>query len=401
MNKSANFTGQPIFSQVLKLIDPSLVNRSARKLGTDRYYKKFTTYNHLVTMLYTIFHKCSSIREVVTGMQVCSQRLNHLGLNYSPRRSTFSEGNTKRNSRVFESIYLQLYKQYRGILPDSRLKTRWFSKLYIVDSTTISLFKEILKNAGTRSLSGKRKGGIKVHALIKATEDVPQVIKMTAAAKHDTPFIKGLKLAKGSIIVFDKGYLNHNQFDLWTKEKISWVTRRRASAVYDLKEENTVSVNQKSKGVISDQNIVLGHTSHNDVTRVEARLVRYLDKKNNKIFEFITNNKTLAPATIALIYKHRWQIETLFKRLKQNYPLEYFLGESENAIRIQIWCALIADLLIKIIQSKLKRKWSTANLNSMIRIHLMTYIKLYEFLNNPEKSLINEKDKMYRGPTLF
>ena len=401
MTQDANFTGQPIFSQLLKFVDRSLVNRIARKLGTDRYYKKFKTYDHLVTMLYGIFHKCNSLREVTTGMLGCSGKLRHLGLKYFPRRSTLSEGNANRSSKVFEAIYYEIYKQFGSSLPDSRTRKSIHSRLYIIDSTTIQLFKEILKNAGRNPVDGKRKGGIKAHAMIKADEDVPCFVKLTAAAKHDTPFIQGLQLPKGAIVVFDKAYVDYAQYKLWDEAKVTWVTRLRKGAVCEVRSESPITKAQYNKGVRLDQQVILGHTSHKDVTRINARLIEYYDKEKDKVFTFITNSNKLAAYTISQIYKQRWQIELLFKRLKQNYPLKYFLGDNENAIQIQIWCALIADLLIKIVQSKLRTKWSFANISSMIRIHLMTYVDLYKFFNNPYKSLLNYQSINNKGPTLF
>jgi len=401
MYKNANFSGQPIFTQLLKLIDKSFVSKQVLLHNSDHYYKKFKTYDHLVTMLYAIFHKCTTLREVVTGMQACHQKLSHLGLKHSPRRSTFSDANALRTSDVFEDIYKTLYKRYGATLADSRLIKKITSRLYIIDSTTIKLFKEILKNAGRKPSNGKRKGGIKVHAMIKAEEDVPCLVQLSAAAKHDAPFIQGLKLPKNSIVTFDKAYLDYSQYALWDEADITWVTRIRTNAVYEFLCENQLTENQKDKGILSDHSIILGHKSHNKVTRIKARLITFYDSEKKKEYAFITNSKTLSAYTITQIYKRRWQIELLFKRLKQNYPLQSFLGDNENAIKIQIWCTLIADLLIKVVQSHLKRRWSFSNLSSMIRIHLMSYVSLFDFLNNPEKSLISNVRIKNKGPTLF
>lgn len=402
MRKDRNLTGQPILSQLLSFIDRNRVNRLSVRYQSDHYYKRFKTYQHLVTMLYAIYHKCTSLREVTTGMQACLYKLNHLGMDYCPRRSTVSDANRSRPSVVFEQIYLDLFHRYRKYLPDSRTKKpKWYSKLYIIDSTTISLFKEILNNAGYRSANGKRKGGIKVHTLMKAEEDVPCLVKMTAAAKHDLPFIRGLCLPKGSFVTFDKAYVNYQQYDLWTQQGIFWVTRIRKTAKVECIEQRSISDAQKDKGIQKDEIVILGHSSHKNITRIKARLIQFYDKKSKRDFLFITNNFSLSPATIALIYKHRWQIEILFKRIKQNYPLRYFLGDNENAIRIQIWCALIADLILKLIRNQLKRKWSFGNLSSMIRIHLMSYTDLMKFLETPDKYLINTIEKQARGPTLF
>jgi hypothetical protein len=401
MSKDPYFTGQPIFTQLLSFVDKASMRRISNLHGSDRYYKKFMAYDHLVTMLYAIYHKCSSLREVTTGLQACFHKLHHIGMDYCPRRSTLSDANSKRSYEVFEHFYRDIYRRYRHILPDSRSKTSWFSRLYIVDSTTISLFKEILKNAGRTPCNGRRKGGIKVHALTKAEEDVPCLVKMNAAASHDVPFIQGLQLPIGSIIVFDKAYVDYAQYDLWTKQQVDWVTRLKRGAQYQTIDERSIDKAELKQGVLADMTVVLGHQTHLNVTRVQARLIQYYDHQNQRLFSFITNNTNLKASVIAQIYRHRWQIETLFKRIKQNYPIQYFLGDNENAIQIQIWCILIADLLLKVIQRIVRRRWSFSNLSSMIRIHLMSYTNLLGFLENPDKLLINNIRIKNKGPTLF
>ena len=398
MSKDVNFIGQPIFSQLLIPVSKRRIDKIAKQHQSDRYTKKFNTYNHFISMLYCIFHGCTSIREVVTGMQACSKKLNHLGLNYCVRRTTLSDANKRRGAEVFESIYYDLLNRLRCVLSDSR---KFKGKLYIVDSTTISLFKEILKNAGRTPANGKRKGGMKVHTMIRADQDVPCLVKMTAAASHDVSFIKNLKLAQGSIIVFDKGYVNYEQYDLWNKEGITWVTRLRKGASYVINDDLPITKEQKVEGILSDQLITLGHRTHENIVRTEARLIRYYDAEKNIILEFITNNLLFEANVICQIYKYRWQIEMLYKRLKQNYPLQYFLGDNENAIKVQVWCALIADLLIKYVQKRIKRKWSYSNLKSMVRLHLMNYIHLIKFLNDPDKALINLMPKRRPPPNLF
>jgi hypothetical protein len=335
-------------------------------------------------MLYAVFNNCTSIRELTSGLLAWEHRIRHLGVDYFPRRSTFSDANNRRSEEVFGKIYELLYKRYRHILPDSRKDKS--SRLYIADSTTISLFQEVMRNAGRPAPNGKRKGGIKVHTLIRSDEDVPCMIRFSAGAAHDSPFLKELKLPEGSILVFDRGYVDYAQFQHFSEQGVTWVTRRRRNTVYKTIEKLSVSQPQSVKGVQKDKLVILGHLAY-EHPLANARLIDFTDPQSGEKFQFLTNNTTLAPATIAALYQKRWQIEILFKRLKQNYPLRYFLGDSENAIKIQIWCALIADLLIKLIKSLAGRKWSFSNLASLIRIHLMTYIDLLQFLNNPEKAL--------------
>lgn len=387
MGKSANFTGQPIFSQLLNYLPTQQIRSLALRSGSERYVKHFKTYDHLVSMLYSSFHNCRSLREVVTGMMACHSRLVHLGLRDHPKRSTLSDANKRRNSEIFGQIYYLIYRRYQSFLSDSHVKGRMDSRLFIVDSTTISLFQEILKNAGPTPMNGKRKGGIKAHVLMRADQDVPCLVRMTSAATNDSPFLKELFLPKGSVLIFDRGYRSYQQYQRLNDHGITWVTRKKANATLEVVKKRVVSKQQSHIGVISDELVVLGNTQNKRQVRIHARRIVYKDQVSGKEFEFLTNNNQMKSSTIAQLYERRWQVELLFKRLKQNNQLTYFLGDNENAIRIQVWCAMIADLIIKVIQRKVKRPWSFSNLASMLRIHLMSYTTLIHFLENPDRTM--------------
>uniref|UniRef100_UPI0019686040 DUF4372 domain-containing protein n=1 Tax=Longitalea arenae TaxID=2812558 RepID=UPI0019686040 len=189
MRKGSFFTGQPIFNQVLNYIPRSLVQQVSRELNGDRYYKSFKCYDHLVTMLYAIFNRCTSLREVATGLLAWEHRIHHLGLKSHPRRSTIADANNQRSPEIFEKIYLKLLDKYKPILPDSRRRSRK-NNLYIFDSTSIALFQEILKASGLSNKEGKRKGGIKVHTLLHANSDVPVMVRYSASAEPDAKFLK-------------------------------------------------------------------------------------------------------------------------------------------------------------------------------------------------------------------
>ena len=379
MSKSTFFTGQPIFTQLLKFIPKDCVSRIAREHKADYYSKRFNTYEHLVTMLYSIFNNCNSLREVTTGMLAFEQRLHHLGVRYHPRRSTLSDANNRRVAEVFGDIYYSIYQKYAPFLSDSR-KSSKASKLYIFDATTISLFQEILRTSG-KNPSGKRKGGIKVHTLVRSDQDVPSMIRYSAAAANDSQFLKEVHLPKGSVLVFDRGYYDFATLNRFTTDGITWVSRLRKAFTYNVLRENATD----DSTIISDEHIKLGWRCG---IRVTARLIQYRDAESGEQYQFISNNFRMKAASIAALYKKRWQIEVLFKRMKQNYPLKYFLGDSENAIKIQIWCSLIADLLLKVVKKGAAAKWSFSNLAAMVRLHLMTYIDLTGFLKSPEKALM-------------
>lgn len=380
MNKSTNFSGTPIIKQILNYIEPSDISRTAKKYSSDRYYKKFKTFDHLVTMIYATLSGVSSLRELSTVMLACEGRISHLNIKNFPKRSTLSDANSKRTSEVFGAIYGTLHKPYASFLSDSSSLKCPVNNLKIVDSTTISLFSDILKGVGRNAINGQRKGGIKMHTMINAMEDVPCLVRFTSAATHDHTFLKELNLEKGSFVVFDKAYNDYNQYLEWTMNEIYFVTRQKYNAVYKTILEFHLD-DKTSDAVLKDELISVKKYGKS----IELRRIAFWDSEKEKIYEFITNNQEISPDTVADIYKHRWQIETMFKRLKQNFPLKYFLGDSQNAIEIQIWTALIIQLLMLVIQRKIKRKWAYSNMVSVVRFHLMTYINLFKFLENPDK----------------
>lgn len=382
MDENTFFTGQPVFNQLLRLIPRSIISSVTRKHECDRYYKKFKSYDHLITMLYATFHGCKSLREVTTGMMACTTRLNHLGINYMPRRSTLAEANHNRTECFFADLYHALYSYF---YPDSRMDKSIDHRLFIFDSTTIELFSEVMQGVGKKPVNGRRKGGVKAHVLTKADEDVPRFVHLTAAKKNDTFFADMIHLPKGSIVTYDRGYVTYTPLLKWKKQGITAVTRLRVAWKHKVTGSKKISAQEKKEGILSDQLILLGGKPV--IKKVPGRKIIYRDPISGKQLTFVTNNTRMKASTIAGIYKRRWQIECLFKRLKQNYPLKYFLGDSENAIKIQIWCSLITDILIKAIKDKVRRKWSFSNIASMIRLHLMTYINLIHFLESPEKSL--------------
>lgn len=399
MGKSKNFSGQPIFNQLLKFIDKSEIRKIAKKHDAERYVKKFTTYHHLVVMLFVAFEGYHSIRETILGLLANAHKLSHLGMSYLVRRSTFSEANGRRSSIVFGDIYMCTYRKHASFLADSRLSDADMKRLYIMDSTTISLFKDILRGVGRNPKEGKKKGGIKAHTIIKASENVPCLIRYSEAARHDHMFLEEVhNLAAGSIITFDKGYVDYAQYEAFTKSNIWYVTRLKDNALYQAREEYDIP-DQADSGVLKDEEIVL-YYGDNKKQEHRARRIAYWDDENKRLFEFITNNFELSAEKIALIYKKRWQIELLFKQLKQNFPLKYFLGDNENAIEIQIWIAMLANLLITLVKGKVKRKWAFSNLVSIIRQQLMSYINIYDFLQDPEgswRTIITENSKKYEN----
>lgn len=403
MSKHTHFTGQPILAQIINFIPRSMVNKLARRHKADHYCKRFFSWDHLITMLYATFSGCQSLREVTTGMLAAEGKLRHLGLGHTPRRSTLADANHRRPEQLFGELYHGLAKHYFKDSPDSRTGSGRGKPIYIVDSTSISLFSDIMANAGRPSSDGRRKGGVKAHTLIRSDHNQPEFVVLTPASRHDTPFLRQLKLPKGSIICFDKGYVDYALFADWSEpdHKIGFVSRLRVNAAVEVLENRPVPEAERAAGVLSDQRIMLGHTTHKQVRRFQARLVHFQDPVSGKEFRFLSNLFAHSGCQIAAMYRQRWQIELVFKRIKGAWPLRYFLGDSPNAIKIQIWCALIADLLMGLLQRQHRRRWSYANLRAMIRLHCFSYVDLGAFLRDPLKALLQQNSQQTYALSLF
>lgn len=389
MNKSTHFSGQPTFCQIINLIPKDIMSKVVLECSSDRYYKKFNTFLHLVTMLFTCYGNCTSLREVVTGMAALEGRLFSSGIRNLPTRSTFADANANRSSEVFEAIYLRLREHFQKLFPDSP-----YSKelLYLIDSSVITLFQEIFKGSGSSHADGRRKGGLKVHMAVPLYEQSPVVVHIGDGADNDLTFHKYLTLPAGSTAIFDRGYRSYPQFNLWTHMGIRWITRLNERSYYTVSEERPIDKKQKTAGVKKDIIVTLGFPQ-GKTQQVKARIIFYSDPVSKRFLKFLTNDLLNKANKIAELYAKRWSIELLFKRLKQNMPLQYFLGDNKNAIRIQVWCALIADLLLNVVRKQIKRRWAFSTIVSLVRLHLFNYLNLFSFLENPEKS------KIYSHPT--
>ena len=388
------FVGQPIFKQILNLISDSSLKSLINKHKADYYYKAFKAKTHLTTMLFGILSRCDSMTEICEGLRALGGKLNHLGLDRAPAKSTASDGLRNRDNRFFEALYFDLVERYKSFLSDSRTYGLTFKEILLIDSTTIRLFSDILKGVGRNPKGdGKKKGGLKVHMLIDAVQSVGRFIKITAAKVHDKNFLKSLDLVSHSMVVFDRAYNYYLQFALWTEQQVYFVTRLKKNADYTIIE--TLRVHYRKQGVakvLRDEIIEMeynpedetGKKQTNITKKVRLRKVCYQDEKN-RYYEFLTNNFDITAEEVAFLYKKRWGIELLFKKMKQNFQLHYFYGENENAIRTQVWCTLIAQLLLTVLQKQASVKKAFSVVATLVRIHLISLLDVYELLRSTKR----------------
>jgi hypothetical protein len=291
--------GQPIFKQIMNLVDKVDIKGLVRKHESDYYYKSFKTRTHLFTMLFGILSRCDSMTEICEGLRAMGGKLNHLGMDQAPAKSTASDGLRNRSHKFFEDLYFTLVKHYQSFLSDSRTYGLTFKEVLLIDSTTIRLFSDILKGVGRNPIGdGKKKGGLKVHMLIDAVQSVGRFIKITAAKVHDQNFLKSLELISHSMVVFDRAYNYYQQFALWTEKQVYFVTRMKKNAVFTVIEVKRNHYRKMGQAkVLSDEIIELeynpedeqGKKKLKETRKLRLRRVRYQDDKN-RYYEFLTNN---------------------------------------------------------------------------------------------------------------
>ena len=391
MGKSSNFFGQPIYGQLIKSLDREKIIEKSRKHGGEKYVKSFDGYTHLLTMLYAVIQRSDSLREIETSMTAEVRKLHHVGIDTVPKRSTLSDANARRSEKFFEEVYRDLYDENRDILSsDSRRggNEEWMKRLRIIDSTTVSLFSNtIFKGVGRHPKTGKKKGGIKVHAVICANEGVPCDVQFTSAATNDSFMLAPSHYSHNEIAAMDRAYINYAKFEELTDRGVVYVTKMKKNLNYEVLVD---CMHQNPQGFMEYREQVVVFRK-GDINHI-ARIITYVDIKKGrqpKLISLLTNDFDMPLETIVAIYRRRWQIESLFKQIKQNFPLRYFYGESANAIKIQIWVTLIANLLLSVLQSTLQRHWSFSGLATMVRIVLMYYLHLEKFLNQPDADLNN------------
>ena len=394
-NNEIKFVGQPVLKQILKLIDSVNINGLIKKHQSDYYYKAFKTRAQIITMLFGIFSRCDPMAGICEGLRAMGGKLNHLGLEKAPAKSTASDGLRNRGNMFFEDLYFSMVKKYQPFLSDSRTYGLTFKEALLIDLTTIRLFSDILKGVGRNPKGdGKKKGGLKVHMLIDAVQSVGRFVKITAAKVHDKNFLKRLELISHSMIVFDRAYNYYHQFALWTNQQVYFAARLKKNAVYTVVEQSRRHYRKKGQAkVLSDEIIELEYNPGDEAGKKQTKIIKtirlrkvcYQDGKN-RYYEFLSNNFEISAEEIAFLYKKRWGIELLFKKMKQNFQLHYFYGESVNAIYTQVWCTLIAQLLLTVVQKIAEAKKAFSVVASLVRIHLISMLDVYELLRSKKRA---------------
>jgi hypothetical protein len=363
-----------LFSQLLSVVNRHQFERRVRENGAEKGAKGFSCWSQFVAMMFCQLAQAKSLREISDGLACCEGKLKHLGLEEGPKRSTLSYANARRPWQLFESLFYDQLALAQSLAPKKKL--RFKNKLLSLDATIIDLSLSMFNWATFR----QTKGAVKLHLLLDHDGYLPVYAHLSEGNVHELRVAKSLHFPKGSVVVMDRAYVDYRQFSRWTKAGIFFVTRLKENANYWDFEDWPVP---KNSNVLKDQLIRLNPITAGAPCREDLRLVTVWDERNQCEVRLLTNQMHFGASTIAAIYRQRWQIELFFKALKQNLKIKTFVGTSANAVRIQIWTALIAILLLKILQFKSTFGWALSNLVALLRWNLFTYRNLWEWINRP------------------
>jgi len=363
-----------IFSQLLQLFPRFEFQRMVKETKAERHARGFTCWGQFVAMLFCQLGRAHSLREIVNGLRSCEGKLRHLGIT-APKLSTLAYANGHRSWELYQRVFFSLLESCRNQIGE-RKKFRFKNKLVSLDSTVIDLCLSMYDWARFR----RTKGAVKLHLVLDHDGYLPSFAVITDGKCHDVKVAHCLKFDAGTVVVDDRGYNDYHLFAKWTSEGVFFVTRMKDNALYIVIEERDIP---KNRPVLRDEVILFTGVGAAEKCPYPMRRIEFYDAEKEETFVFLTNNMKLGATTVAAIYKDRWQIELFFKALKQNLKIKTFVGTTPNAVKIQIWTALIAMLILRYLQIKATFNWSLSNLVALLRMNLFTHRDLWAWLNEP------------------
>jgi IS4 transposase len=387
-------TNKPILGQILSLIPAYILNYQIQKHKSDKGCSKYKTYDQLVALIFGQLNKCDTLSTISFGLSISSTFLSDIKLKQSPSKSTMSDGNKNRNYKVFEGLYFSLLSFYKNILK-AQHKTTIIEEIKnqtikLIDSTTISLCLEMFDWAKFRTA----KGGIKIHTSLDDSSGLPDVINITEAKTHDNKGMENNVFEKGTIIVEDRGYFD---FSLMLRRILAnniFVTRIKDNTIYQSIKELELP-NKEDQDILKDEifQLTSPKAKETGISEHQLRLVTVYKADENKVIQIISNNLDWKARTIADLYKKRWDIELFFKAMKQNLQIKSFVGTSENAVKSQIFIALISFLLLELIRrTNCDKNTAFSGFCEKIRVCLLHYLTI-NYVCNELKPIVKKAEK--------
>jgi hypothetical protein len=369
-----------IFSQILQLIPRLEFESAVRQHNAERHARGFTSWGQFIAMLFCQLGHAKSLREICGGLAASEGKLRHLGLPTAPSRSTLAYANEHRPWQLHRTVFEQLLAKCQMLVarqPETRKKRKFRFKnpLLSLDATVIDLCATMFDWAKFR----RTKGAVKLHLLLDHDGYLPSFAVITEGKKHEIRVARQMQFARGTILAFDRGYTDYAWFMSLTEQGVYFVTRLKENADYDVVEKREIP---QRRGVLRDE-VVFFYKLAQASKESFFRRIEFYDEERDRVLVFLTNHLELAAATVAAIYKERWQIELFFRALKQSLRVKTFVGTSANALKTQLWTALIAMLLVKYLQLRSTFGWSLSNLVALLRQQLFVYRDLWTWVDDP------------------
>ena len=384
--------GKYVFAQIIEFLPLRVFDRLVEKYKGNRYVKHFTCWNQLLCMVFGQLTNRDSLRDLIVIIDAHSKKTYHLGFGKTVTRSNLAKANEKRSSKIFEEFayYLIDIARRKRANDDFMIK----GKVYAFDSSTIDLCLSVFWWAKFR----KKKAGIKLHTLYDLVTQIPTFIHITAAMVNDVNAMDLIPYETGAYYIFDRGYIDFKRLYYITKLSAFFVTRGKSNLKFRRIYSNKVD---KSTGVLCDQiGKLTGFYPSKDYP-AKLRRVKFNDEETKRTFVFLTNNMELKATEIAMLYKKRWLVELFFKWIKQHLKIKSFWGTSENAVRIQIYCAIISYCLVAIVGSDLKINRSTYEILQVLGISLIDKTPINELFEKLDYNNVKEPDYKQLSLNLF
>lgn len=388
-------TNLNLFSQIVSKLDRTSFKKLVDEKKTDKHQKGYSSWTHLVSMLFCQFAKSQSVRDISNGLRSATGNLNHLGVSKAPSKSTISYQNKKRDWTLFKNYYYQLLSHLGQQAGFKQVKFRIKSKIFLLDSSTISLCLSLFDWAKYKTA----KGAIKMHTLLDYDGNLPAYVNITDGKTADNKGAYNIPLLKGSVVVADRFYNDFSLLNVWDSSCVYFVVRHKENIKYVTVKENELPDN-RHEHILKDEIVALTGNKSKTKYPKKLRRVAIWDDVNKQVIEVITNQMSWTANTISELYKSRWQIEIFFREIKQLLHIKSFIGTSENAVMIQIWTALITILILKVLKAIAKFSWQLSNLVAFIRLNLFVKIDLQKWLDKPFDQP-PEKVEIYKQGVLF